>query len=145
MQMKTSAMLRQMNYLSGELDGVYHEAAWRLGLSDSACRILYALYDNDGRCLLSELVRCCGLSKQTVNSALRKLESEGILQLSPAGARTKVVCLTDEGRAFSEKTVQRLIGLENELFSAWSPEDVLQYTALMERHLNDLRARVEEL
>ena len=35
--------LRRLNQLLSEIDAVYHEMAWRLGLSDSAEGILYAI------------------------------------------------------------------------------------------------------
>ena len=67
----------------------------KLGLSDSAMRILYALCDLGDRCPLQSICRRSGLSKQTVNSAIRKLEQEGILYLEQATARAKQVCLTE--------------------------------------------------
>ena len=41
----SSKELRRLNYLMGETNAAYHEAALRLGLSDSAMRILYAVCD----------------------------------------------------------------------------------------------------
>ena len=68
-----------------------------------------------------------GLSKQTVNSALRKLEADGILYLEPSGARSKRVCLTEAGLRVADATAGRLIRLENSIFDEWPAEDVQQY------------------
>ena len=73
-----SKEMRRFNYLIVETDAVYHEAALKLGLSDSALQILYTVCDYDGgdACPLQEISRRTGISKQTINSAIRKLEKE---------------------------------------------------------------------
>ena len=70
---------KRYNYLSSEISALYHEAAVKLGLSDSAMNILYAVCENEGRCPQSEVCRLTGVSRQTINSAIRKLEREGVI------------------------------------------------------------------
>ena len=140
-----SKEMHRYNHLVSELDAVYHGISLKLGLSDSAMIILYTLCDNGGSCLLQKIRRCSGLSKQTVNSALRKLESEGALYLEPAGSKSKNVCLTQAGRLLAERTALRLIQAENELVAAWPQEDVQKYLELTERFLQDLRKKAQEL
>ena len=90
----SSKAIKRYNHLSGEIDAVYHEMSFKLGLSDSAMIVLYTICDRGSPCPLREICRCSGLSKQTVNSALRKLETEGAVYLKPVSARSKSVCLT---------------------------------------------------
>ena len=71
--------LKRFNHLIGELDAVYHDMSLRLGLSDSESKILYTVCNFGDSCLLADVCRLTGLSKQTVNSAVRKLEREGVL------------------------------------------------------------------
>ena len=126
-----SKELRRFNYLMGEIDAAYHEAALNLGLSDSAMRILYVLCGcGSFRCSLREVCLCSGLSKQTVNSALRKLEGEGLAFLEPIGTKGKDVCLTDAGQALAEGTVARLIAVEDAILGSWPAEDVEKYLSL---------------
>lgn len=73
--------IHRINYLTSEMDAVYHRASLKLGISDSVSLILYTIYDAGGSCLLSEIYKKSGISKQTVNSALRGLEGKGILAL----------------------------------------------------------------
>ena len=65
--------LRRFNQLLSEIEAVYHEAAWKLGLSNSAEQILYAICNLGVPCLLSDIVRFSGMSKQTINSAYLSL------------------------------------------------------------------------
>lgn len=142
---RTQTSLNRFNYLFGETEALYHELSQKLGLSDSATKILYTVCDNGESCLLQEVCRRSGLSKQTANSALRKLEAEGIVFLESAGPRAKRVCLTEAGRALTRRTVEKIIRMENDVFAGWSPADVQAYLALTERFLNDLRRQAAAL
>lgn len=143
----SSKELRRLNYLMGETDAAYHEAALRLGLSDSAMRILYAVCDRGSsfRCSLRDVCRSSGLSKQTVNSALRKLEREGLAFVEPAGPKKKDICLTEAGRALAERTALRLIAVENAIFDGWPAQEVEQYLALAEKYLRAFRGEIKNL
>ena len=145
MHKTASEAFKRFNYLSAEIGAAYHDMSYRLGLSDSAMILLYTLCDAGGRRLLQEICRRCGLSKQTVNSALRKLEREGIIYLEPVDAKSKRVCLTREGEALAEQTAGQIIRMENELFAAWPQEDVQRYLALTGRFLSDIRKKAEGL
>ena len=68
-------LLHRINYLTAELDGLYHQAALGVGLADSTMLVLYTIYDNGGSCLLRTIYQQPGISKQTVNSAIRKLKA----------------------------------------------------------------------
>lgn len=143
MQGKSQPSLNRFNYLFGETEALYHEMACALGISDSAMKILYAICDRGEPCSLREVRRSSGLAKQTMNSALRKLEGEGLLFLETAEGRGKQVRLTEAGRAVAARTALPVIAMENDVFAAWDPADVRAYLALTERFLNDMRQRAE--
>ena len=81
----------QYTYLAGEINALYHEAAVKMGVSDSVQNILYVLCEKDGRCLQSEVSKLTGISRQTINSAIRNLEKEGIVFLEPGKGRNTPV------------------------------------------------------
>lgn len=141
----SSREMRRFSYLVGETEALYHALARRLGLSDSALGLLFVLCDEGGACPLQLALRHSGLSKQTANSALRRLEAEGVVYLEPLGARGKRVCLTEAGRALAEATVARVMAAENAVLAAWSAEDVDAYLRLTERYLVDLREKTKDL
>ncbi len=134
-----SKEMKRYNHLLGELEATYHEISLKLGLSDSALKILYTICNEGDRCPLSLICRRSGLSKQTVNSALRKLEAEGILYLEKSGPRSKMACLTETGKDLSERTALRLLHTENTIFSSWPRQDVEKYLELTENFLTALR------
>ena len=55
--------LKRFNCLTAEIDAVYHDAALRLGLSDSALMILYTVCTYGESCLLHDITRLSGVSK----------------------------------------------------------------------------------
>lgn len=142
---RTSEGMRRFNHLVTETDAVYHEAALRMGMSDSIMQILYVLCDKGGSCPLGEICLLTGISKQTINSALRKLEEDGIAYLEGLGGRKKRVCLTEKGQELAERTVVRLIEIENGILASWPKAQVEQYLELTERYLMSLREKVREL
>lgn len=140
-----SQELKRFNYLFGETGMVYHEINRKLGLSDSTSSILYAVLEEGGRRLLKDVCRFSGLSKQTANSAIRKLEQEGVLYLEPADGKNKLVCLTETGKELAERTAGRVLAMEDEIFAAWPREDVQQYFALSAAFLLDLQKKADAL
>lgn len=140
-----SNAMKRYNHLIGEIDAVYHEMSRKLGLSDSAMAILYTICDNGECCMLQEIRRRSGLSKQTIHSAIRKLEAEGILYLEQVSPKTKNVCLTEQGKRLANRTAVRLIEIENAIFEAWSKEDVGRYLSLTEKFLTELKEKSRQL
>lgn len=139
-----SPALRRFNSLLNETDQVYHEAALAMGLSDSAMWVLYALWEGEGSLPLRQLCGTCGLTKQTVNSALRKLEGAGALYLEPLTPREKRVALTEAGRSLAAETAGRVMAAENAVYARWDPEDVGKYLELTERYVRQLREELRK-
>ncbi|MCI8523041.1 MAG: MarR family transcriptional regulator [Lachnospiraceae bacterium] len=140
-----SKEMKRVNHLIGEIDAVYHEIAWKLGLSDSVFEILYTICNYGDSCMLKDICRNCGLSKQTINSALRKLEKEGIVYLEAVDSRHKKVCLTEEGRSLTRRTAESVIEAENQILASWPQEDVETYIALIRRYLLALQEKAKNL
>lgn len=89
--------IHRINYLTSEMDAVYHRASLKLGISDSVSLILYTIYDAGGSCLLSEIYKKSGISKQTVNSALRGLEGKASSRSSSTRGAPRRSCLPKRG------------------------------------------------
>ena len=101
--------LREYNDSLKAIDDTYRAAARRFGLPECAFWILYTLRVEEKPFTQAEICEFLIEPKQTVNSALKKLEAEGYLTLS-AGAdqRSKRVCLTEKGERFVKAHVDRV-------------------------------------
>lgn len=140
-----SKELRRFNYLLSETESSYHEAASRLGLPESSMIVLYAICHAGTSCPLRDICRNAGVSKQTINSALRRLEAKGLIYLENTDGKNKTVFLTKEGQKLAGRTAAKVIAIENDIFASWTKEDVKQYLSLTERYLQDFRKHLQHL
>lgn len=116
-------MLLAFNAAMKHVDDVYRRAVRQYGLSECAFWILYTLrverpYTQAGLCeFLHE-------PKQTVNSALKKLEAEGFLVLSAGDdQRSKRVRLTEKGEQLARTCADRVAEAEACAIGSMSPDD----------------------
>lgn len=137
--------IHRINYLVSEMDSFYHQASLKLGISDSISIVLYAIYDAGQDCLLSDIYKKTGISKQTINSAIRSLEARDILYLEQHIGRSKKILLTEKGREFVEKTAARIFQAEMQAFDTWTDEEIDTYIRLMEKYAHCFRQQIEQL
>lgn len=140
-----TAELKRFNYLTNEIDAAYHEAARMLHLSDSALMILYTICNCGDSCLLSDIHRLSGISRQTLNSSLRRLEADGIVYLKLFEGKKKKVHLTAKGQELAENTAVRLIEIENGIFASWTEDEKKLYLELTQRYLSSFQDSVKKL
>ena len=135
----------QYTYLAGEINALYHEAAVKMGISDSVQNILYVLCEKEGRCLQSEVSKLTGISRQTINSAIRKLEKEDIVYLEQGKGRNTILCLTEKGRKFSLEKIMPLHEMENKIWNEWTAEEQQQYLALTKKYCDGLKKYLKDI
>ncbi len=124
---QTGSRLSEWNALLREEDDIYRAAIRDLGMPDGAFWILYALRADgrDGEELTqSEICQILYQSKQTTNSALKKLEAAGYLELCAGiDRRSKRIHLTEAGWDLAARTADRLIAAEKRAFFQMTGEE----------------------
>ncbi len=138
-------IISEINCLTEDVDSLYHQAAVRLGVSDSVLFVLYMLHTHGGECLLYDIYKLSGISKQTINSAIRKLEQEELVCLEKYSGKSKLVCLTERGAVRAKETAARLFEAERAAFLQWSEEELRLYLDLIKKHDATLREQIEML
>ena len=119
----------QYTYLAGEINALYHEAAVKMGISDSVQNILYVLCEKGGKCLQSEISKLTGISRQTY--------------LEQGKGRNTILCLTEKGEQFSLEKIRPLHEIENRIWNEWTPEEQQQYLALTKKYRDGLKKHLE--
>lgn len=79
--------LSEYNHVYKENTAIYRDLSVRMGMTESTFWILYTLRVEEAPVTQSDMCAILGYPKQTVNSALKKLEQEGLLTLSGGAAR----------------------------------------------------------
>ena len=137
--------LYQINCLMSDIDAAYHQAAVKSGVSDSTSFIFYMLYVNDGCCLLNDIYKLSGISKQTINSAVRKLESENIIYLENLNGKAKKVYATEIGKPRIREVIEKLYQAEVNTFSEWKMEEINGFIKTLEKYNTLFRKQIENL
>lgn len=148
MDMETVEDLRDsasaMNERYVTLDGLYHTLALRLGLSDSELWILYYLKDNDG-CRPRDICREYHLPKQTVDSALKKLERQDVLARETKTPRDVRITLTAKGRKLVRERILPICEAEVTAIDALPAKDRLALFKLLDKYSDHLREQFDAI
>ena len=104
-----------------ELDDIYHDYALRHNLSDAALWILYVVHGSDAGITQADICNGWFFSRQTINTALKGLTRQGIIQLDavPGNRKSKHVTLTPQGQALALQIVVPLKQAENQVFASF--------------------------
>ncbi len=135
----------QYTFLAGEINALYHEAAVKMGISDSVQNILYVLCEKGGKCQQSEISKLTGISRKTINSAIRKLEKEELVYLEQGKGRNTILCLTEKGEKFSSEKIGSLHEIENKIWNEWTVEEQQQYLTFTKKYRDGLKKYMETL
>lgn len=138
--------LSKLNNIIRESDEIYRKAAKNAGLSDCAFWILYTLREKENMLSQSGICDAIYLPKQTVNSALKKLENDGYIELlSGKDRRCKQVSLTARGVALAEQTIDWVIAQEEKAFSKLPPDEKETFLRLYRKYTDLLSASLQTL
>ena len=133
----------RLNKSYNELNGLYHDISMKLGLSDSESMVMYMLYDVQEALTQSDIVKATGLSKQTLNSAIRKLEKGEIILLEKLNEKSKKIVMTDKGRIIIAQKIKPLVDMEDRVLDSWTEEDRLKYLELIEKFKEQFEKEVK--
>ena len=128
-----------------ETNLLYHRLARSCGLSDCAFWLLYTLRAEESSMTQTQLCELLSLSKQTVNSALKKLVGQGYLRLEAADGnlKNKQVLITEAGDAFLSRTVDQVFGVENAAGSHLTAEERTDLLTLSQKLLDAFQAETD--
>ena len=141
----TEKKLYEYNNVLKSIDDCYRNIAKRYGFSEAAFWTLYTLRMEPGNITQSDVCTVLCQPKQTVNSALKKLESEGYITLTPTGAHTKNISLTKSGTKLCEQTVDKVIEAECAALGNMTDEETENMTALMKLYSILLKSQTAKI
>ena len=134
MEQRQGKELKEFNSIYRELDGIYHEIALGMGLSDSAFVILYAVAEFGEGFLQKDIAAHFFISKQTVHSAVGTLEKKGLLELRRGKRREMHLYLTAAGRQFVEEKIAPVQTAENLVFAEMGEEESREFLRLSRKY-----------
>ena len=145
MEKQSRRDLKKFNYLNSEIGALYHEAAVRMEVSDSVLDILYTVCEFGEGCTQKTVSDLFGTSKQTIHSASKKLQKEGLIFLQPGKGRDMGIFLTEQGKALVREKVQPIVEMENEVFEQLTDEERRALLELTEKYRDILGGKIKRL
>lgn len=135
----------ELRRLNREIRSLYQKTAEQAGLAESEFEILRTVWELGGGCSQSDICRYIFLKKQTVNSAVRKLEQDCLLKPNEREGRAIPLSLTAKGRHLAESIVAPIITMENEVFMRFSSIERANLLRLTQKYISCLRVQVAEM
>ena len=139
MEQDAKRMLLEYNRETKRLDDLYRCAAKQCGISECAFWILYTLRAEERQFTQAEICEFLIEPKQTVHSALKKLEEEGIIhrENNPRDKRNKLVKLTvPKGKAYADALMREMEQAEVDAFLSLTPAQQTAITSGLEAFAN---------
>ena len=130
----------ELNRLNKAISEFYHDLCVQLGISESVFDIFYAISALGDGCCQKDICDYAFTRKQTIHSAIHKLEREGRLSKGPE----MHILLTPAGKQFIEEKIAPVIAMENEVLSQMLPNETDLLLSLTEKYLDCLRNQIRK-
>lgn len=107
-------LIQELNQLLKKMDNIYNKLAKSSRISDTAFWIIYTIKNEEEAYKQKDLCNMWFYSKQTINSSLKKLEEQDIIQLIsvPGNKKDKKVILTEYGKQIAKELIEPVNEIE---------------------------------
>lgn len=125
------------------LERIYGEQSKKLGKSSSTISVILNISYQPSGCTQSELMARTLLPKQTINSIIKSLRKEGLVELQriPTDRRIKNIFLTSQGKKYVKQYLEPASLAETESLNALKPEEQKEFLRLFDKYLDELERR----
>ena len=139
--------MQTLNCLCKECNHIYGRLAAKLGMTESAFWVLYAITHSEEPLTQNDLCSSFFFPVQTIHSAINGLRSKGLLELQviPGTRNKKAILLTEAGKAFAADTISRADEIEKNALLMFTEEDRALYLALYQRYIANLKSEAERV
>ena len=130
-----------LNQMYNELDEMYHAVAVAHKISDCALWILYCVRETSAPLTQSEIADAMFINRQSVNSALRKMEEEGyiVLRTKEDNRKNKCILLTEKGERLASVTEDLILRNERAAFERFEKGERAAFMALNRRYVDAVK------
>ena len=105
--------VKYLNNMLCEIDNLYQSLIQNKGLSDSEYVVLFSILELGEGCLQKDIAANSLINKKTINSTIKKLEKNGIIELKAGKYPNMHIYLTDFGKKYMSDNIIPIVELEN--------------------------------
>ena len=111
----------------------------KMGMSDSTFIILYTIAELGDGCSQKEICEQVSISKQTINSSIRKLEGSGVIRLEKGTrGRELHILLTEAGKQIIREKIYPIMEAEDRAFTHMPAEDRAEFLRLSRLYVDEM-------
>lgn len=113
-------------------------------MSDSAFFILYAIAELGAGCLQKDIAEHYSFSRQTINSSIQNLTSNGYLSMTQGNRRDKHIHLTAAGQQLVESTILPVMKMEEDVFSEMTHSESQELLRLTRKYVQLFQEKINQ-
>lgn len=147
MKLPVIFVLTAFNQAHKKMNVLYHDYAKCVGMSDASFRLMYSLFEHDYPCTQKDLCKAWFYAPQTINSALKSLESKGYIELesSEKNRKNKLVRFTPSGEKLVNEKIAPLVQAEERSFDRLDQEERDRLLEITQKHIEILAEEIEKI
>lgn len=128
-------------------DDIYDETISSFGFSNGVMMIIWTLCGLKRPCTQKEVCDFWYESKQTINSAAKKLIEEGYIDIAPSpdNSREKLLTFTEKGKFLAMRTIEKMMEAERTAFARLSENEKNEIVRITKKHNDFLREEFEKI
>lgn len=140
-------VLAEFNRAHKRMNVLYHNYAKNAGISDAAFWLMYSLYEKGGPCTQTELCEAWLFAPQTINSALKALEKQGLitLELVPNSKKNKQFFFTEAGEKLVKEKIDPLVQAEEQSFLRLEESERNELLKITQKHISILEDEINRI
>ena len=126
----------EFNRIIKDAESIYADYAAASGVSSTVLCVLYSIYTLNQPCTQTQLAEDWGIPRQTINSCLKALESDGriTLEFGEGNRKSKQIRLTASGEMLAQRVIVPLIHAENAALQSLTEEEQRLYVQISRKH-----------
>ena len=140
-------VLAAFNRAHKRMNVIYHDYAKAAGISDAAFWLMYSLYEKGGPCTQTELCQIWFFTPQTINSALKSLEKQGLITLdfAPNSRKNKQFFFTEDGKQLVKEKIIPLVQAEEQSFLRLDEQERNALLTITQKHIGILEEEINRI
>lgn len=144
MENEYNLLLKEYNSSFKECNEIYRKIAAKLGISESEFMVLYALVEINA-VRQKDIVDYFSISKQTINSAVKKLVRNQIVELKQAKGREMQIILTPAGKIFTQEKMAPIVNCEKKALAAMGKKESQELVRLTKMYLENFKGQIKQI
>lgn len=135
--------LRHINGMLSEISSIYEKLLLSKNVPEGVFIVLSSILDLGEGCLQKQISEISYLNKKTVNSAIKKLQKEGLIELRAGKYPNMHIYLTQEGHDYMINKIIPIIEVERKALELMPSNEFETLIASYGKYIDNFREHVE--